>query len=93
MVCGKDRGKKGKVARCLQRDRQIIVEGLNVIIRHRRPRREREKGQRVEVSAPLDVSNVKFLCPKCGKATRVGYRLDSEGQKKRCCKKCQQVIE
>ncbi len=92
VICGKDRGKKGKVVRRFKREHKIIVEGLNLVMRHRRPRREREKGQRVEVSAPLDISNVKILCPKCGQATRVGYRLEGEGPKQRYCKKCQQAI-
>jgi large subunit ribosomal protein L24 len=56
-----------------------------------RPKREGEKGQIIEIPAALDVSNVKIICPKCGKATRVGYKVEKE-RKFRVCKKCLQEI-
>jgi len=74
IISGKDRGKKGKVIKALPKENKIVVEGVNLRKKHTRPRRQGEKGQIVEIAAPFDVSNVKLICPKCKKPTRVGYR-------------------
>lgn len=92
VITGKDKGKKGKIERCFSREHKVIIEGLNRVVRHRRSRRQGEKGQRVEISAPLDVSNLRLICPKCGKPTRVGYKLRKDQRKKRICKKCKQIF-
>ena len=91
IISGKDRGKKGKVIKSLPKENKIVVEGINLRKKHIRPRRQGEKGQIVEIAAPLDVSNVKLICPKCKKSTRVGYRV-VEKNKYRICKKCGQEI-
>ena len=75
----------------MPRSLQVLVEGINLKKKHVRPKREGEKGQVVEIPAPMNVSNVKVICPKCGKATRVGYAVDKDA-KNRICKKCKQVI-
>ena len=68
-----------------------MVEGKKKKNKHVRPKKEGEKGQMVKIPAPLDISNAKLICPKCSKATRVGYRID--GNKKfRICKKCKSEI-
>lgn len=92
IISGKDRGKTGKVTRCAHAKGKLVVDGLNIIIRHTRPRRQGEKGQRVEVSAPIDISNVRIICPKCGKPARVGYKKLPDKTKKRVCKKCDQTF-
>jgi large subunit ribosomal protein L24 len=74
IMTGKDKGKTGKVLQIFESRGRISVEGLNVAIKHMRPRKQGEKGQRIEFPAPLDSSNLMLVCPKCGKATRVGYR-------------------
>lgn len=91
IISGKDKGKNGKVTEVFPKDNRIIVEGLNIVKRHRKPRREGEKGQRVEVPRPFDVSNAELICPKCKKAARIGYRI-LEKSKVRICKKCGQEI-
>lgn len=91
IISGKDRGKKGKVLRALLKENKIVVEGINLRKKHLRPRREGEKGQIVEIAAPLDASNVKLICPKCKEPTRVGHRVVGEN-KFRVCKKCNQEI-
>lgn len=93
VISGKDKGKKGKVILTFSRRDRLQVEGVNKVIRHTRPKREGEKGQRVEISAPIHVSNVMLICPKCGKPTRVGYKVLEKGKKKRVCKKCGEVIK
>ncbi|GIW67414.1 MAG: 50S ribosomal protein L24 [Candidatus Parcubacteria bacterium] len=91
IIKGKDRGKVGKVIKALPKESRVIIEGLNLVKKHIKPRREGEKGKIIEVPRPISVSNVKLVCPNCHKATRVGYKF--EGQKKfRYCKKCQNKI-
>jgi large subunit ribosomal protein L24 len=91
IIAGKDRNKTGKVLRIFPAEKKVIVEGLNLIKKHTKPRREGEKGQRVEVPRKADVSNVMLICPKCGKETRVSYKI-VENNKFRTCKKCQAEI-
>ena len=96
IISGKDRGKKAKVLKAFPLKRRLLVEGVNLRKKHVRPKREGEKGQIVEMSAPIDVSDVKLVCPSCKKATRVGYKteLKSKDQKSkiRICKKCGKEI-
>jgi len=87
IISGKDKGKKGKVLKAFPKKRKVLVEGVNIRKKHIRPRREGEKGQIVEIPTPIDVSNVKLICLKCKKATRVGYKI-MEQKKYRICKKC-----
>ncbi|MBI2052894.1 MAG: 50S ribosomal protein L24 [Candidatus Ryanbacteria bacterium] len=84
---GKDRAKRGKVVRVYPDTGRVLVEGINQKVRHVRPRRAGEKGQRVTVSHPIPASNVLLVCPHCSKTTRVGYRI-AEKEKVRVCKKC-----
>ena len=91
IIAGKDKGRTGKILKSLPKEGGILVEGINLKKKHVRPKREGEKGQVVQIPAVLDVSNVKIICPKCGKATRVGYRTEKD-VKKRVCKKCKQDI-
>jgi large subunit ribosomal protein L24 len=91
VISGKDRQRQGKVIKALPKEGKIVVEGINIKKKHIRPRREGQKGQIVELPAPLDVSNVKLLCPKCKKPTRIGYKI-ARGEKRRICKKCKEAI-
>lgn len=87
MLAGKDRNKTGKVLNVFPKEEKVVVEGLNTIKKHSKPRREGEKGQRVELPRKVTVSNVLLICPKCGKGTRVGFKVVRE-EKHRICKKC-----
>jgi len=91
IISGKDRGKKGKVLNVFPEQRKLLVEGVNIRKKHVRPKKSGEKGQIVESPSPLSACNAKLLCPKCGKATRVGYKI-VEKKKYRVCKKCAQEI-
>ncbi|MBI2642090.1 MAG: 50S ribosomal protein L24 [Candidatus Wildermuthbacteria bacterium] len=91
VVAGKDRGRKGKVIKLFPQEHALLVEGLNMRKKHMKPRRSGEKGQVIAKEASITLANVKLLCPKCGKSTRVG--LKQVGTKKvRVCKKCGQEI-
>jgi large subunit ribosomal protein L24 len=93
MLSGKDRGKTGKVSRVLPEDRKVVVEGLNLVKRHLRARRQGQKGQIVAKERSVSISAVALVCPSCGKITRVGYRISPDGlSKSRICKKCQAPI-
>ena len=101
ILIGKDRGKSGKIFQILQKDgknTRAVVEGLNLKYKHLRARNEREKGQKIMFPAPVNISNLMLVCPKCGKATRVGYKVTTEKteikkeKKQRVCKKCQAII-
>lgn len=91
VISGKDKGRTAKVLRALPKEQKVLVEGMNLKKRHMRPKRQGEQGQVLAVAAPLQVSNVKLVCPKCGKAARVGYKLVGD-KKFRMCKKCQSEI-
>jgi len=91
IINGKDKGKKGKVLKIWPKKNKIIVEGLNLVVKHVKPRRQGEKGQRVKISVPLWLSKVMLVCPHCKKGTRVGFKFFEE-KKARICKKCKEII-
>lgn len=88
VIAGKDRGKQGKVLRSFPDRRRVIVEGVNLVKRHSRPSKENPQGGIISKEAPIHVSNVALICGSCDRAVRVAYRFDSEGNKKRFCRKC-----
>lgn len=88
---GKDRGKTNKVLRAMPREGKVVVEGLNLRKKTIRPKRQGERGQIVDVAWPMRAENVMLVCPKCGKATRVGHKKEKE-KRVRYCKKCKEVI-
>ncbi len=88
ILSGKDRNKRGKVARVLPREFKVVVDGVNLKKKHQRSRRQDKKGQVILMPAPISASAVELVCPACGKPTRVGYRLNVTGKKVRYCKKC-----
>jgi len=91
ILSGKDRGKTGKVSRVFGKEEKALVEGMNLVKRHTRPRRQGEKGQRVSVPAAIDLSNLALVCPKCSKSSRIGFKIHNKN-KFRICKKCQSEV-
>jgi len=92
IIRGKDRTKIGQVLKVLPKNNKLIIEGLNLMTRHVKPRKSGEKGQKLKVPSPIDVSNVKIICPKCKKPTRIGFRKE-KNRKVRICKKCNAIID
>ena len=91
VISGKDRGRKGKVLDVFPKKEKATVEKLNLKKKHVKPKKAGEKGQLIEISAGIHISDLKLICPKCGKAVRVSYKI--EGKKKyRICKKCKKEI-
>lgn len=89
----KEKGKRGKVL-LVSSNGKVIVEGLNIVKRHTRPRKAQEKGGIVDKPRPIDISNVSVVCPTCKKAVRVGHTLSADGKKfVRTCKKCGAILD
>ncbi|HNU96702.1 MAG TPA: 50S ribosomal protein L24 [Candidatus Portnoybacteria bacterium] len=91
IITGKDKGKNGKVTEVFPKINKIIVENLNIVKKHVKPKKQGERGQKVEVPRAINISNVQIVCPKCKKPTRIGQKLLENG-KIRLCKKCGQEI-
>lgn len=87
VINGKYRGKKGKVLEVSPSEGKIIVEGINIISKHVKPRKMGEAGGIIKAESALYADKVQLICPKCGKPTRVGHTLDKKGKKMRTCKK------
>lgn len=88
VLAGKDKGKKGKVLRAIPSQNKVVVEGINTVRKTVRPTQQNPQGGISTVEAPIQVSNVALVCPKCGKTTRAARRRDDNGKKIRVCKKC-----
>ncbi len=88
---GKDKNKTGKVLEIFPKAGRLSVEGLNIRVRFSRPKKQGEKGQRLELPAPMNVSKVMLVCPHCGQATRIGHELTPQGNMRKC-KHCRKVI-
>jgi len=88
VLTGKDRGKSGNVTRVLPDAGKVIVDGVNVAKKHQKATRATMQGGIIDKDMPIPVANVALICPACGKPTRVGYRVDTDGTKTRTCKKC-----
>ena len=87
VIAGKEKGTKGKVLETSPKTSKVLVEGVNVVTKHRKPRSAQDKGGIVKQTNPIDSSNVMVVCPTCDKATRVAHK-EVEGKKARICKKC-----
>jgi large subunit ribosomal protein L24 len=84
----KDRGKKGKVLAVSPKEGKVIVEGINVVKKHVKPRKAGDASGIIETESAIYASKVQVVCPKCDKPTRVAHKVDENGNKTRVCKKC-----
>jgi large subunit ribosomal protein L24 len=90
---GKEKGKSGKVLRVYPEKGKVIVEKLNFIKRHAKPSQQMRQGGIIEKEAPLTVSNLMLLCPKCNKPVRTGKRRLEDGKNVRVCRKCGDILD
>jgi large subunit ribosomal protein L24 len=93
VMTGKDRGKKGRVRFVFPKEERLIVEGVNMIKKHTRAVGGIRQAGILEREAPMHISNVMLVCPKCNKSVRVGFRFLEDGRKVRFCKRCQEVVD
>ena len=87
VLSGKDKGKKGKVQSTKPSEAKVVVEGVNLVTCHTKPRRQGEEGGIVKKEAPIYACKVMTVCPKCSKPTRVAHKIEG-GKKTRVCKHC-----
>ena len=87
VLSGKDRGKQGKVLGTVPADGKVVVEGINMVTCHVKPRKQGETGGIVKREAAIAACKVQVVCPKCSKATRVAHKIEI-GKKTRVCKHC-----
>lgn len=88
---GKYRGKISKILKSIPKENRVIVEGVNIVKKHARPQKSGEKGKILEIPSPISVANVKLVCKKCKKPTKVEYKFVIKKEKQikvRICKKC-----
>ena len=87
VLSGKDKGKQGKVLGTVPSEAKVVVEGINMVTKHVKPRRQGEQGGIVKAEGAIYACKVMPVCPKCGKGTRVAHKI-ADGKKSRVCKHC-----
>lgn len=92
VVAGKDKGKTGKVIKSIIGNEKVVVDKVNIAKKHVKSQYEGKKGEIIEKPMPIHISNVKLICPKCGKPTRVAFKRTEAGKGVRVCKKCKEDI-
>jgi large subunit ribosomal protein L24 len=92
VIAGREKGKTGKVLRVMPDAGRAMVERLNIVKRHSKPRGAASPGGIVEKEAPLDISNLMFFCERCNAPVRVGYRIAADKTKSRVCRSCHEPL-
>jgi len=93
VIAGKDKGRVGKIIKVYKKSDKALVERINMIKRHTKARAAGQEGQIVEKEAPVHVSNLMLVCPKCTNTVRVANKTLDDGTKVRICKKCTESVE
>ena len=93
VVKGRDRGKQGRIQQVFPHKEKVLVEGVNVVMRHQKATGGVRQAGIIQKELPVPISNVRLICTHCSRTTRIGYRVLADGTKARICKKCQEVIE
>ena len=88
VLSGKDKGKQGKILEVMPKEGKVVVEKINVVSRHTKPRKQGDQGGILKKEAPIYACKVQPVCPKCGKPTRAAHKVQADGKKVRICKKC-----
>lgn len=92
VLAGKDKGKTGKVLSADPKNNRVVVDGVNIITKHNKPRSAQVPGGIEKTNGTIDSSNVQVICPSCNKATRIG-NAEVNGKKTRVCKKCGAALD
>jgi large subunit ribosomal protein L24 len=87
VLAGKDKGKEGTISRVIPEKNRVIVDGVNVVKKHQKATSQARQGGIIDREMPIHASNVAIISSSDGKPTRVGYRIDEEGNKIRICKR------
>ncbi len=89
---GKDKGKKGRVLTLLAPGTHALIEGLNMVKKHKRQTRQDQQGGIVSIEMPVSMANLQLVCKSCNRPTRVGFSVSQDGLKSRICKSCKEAI-
>ena len=92
VIAGKNKGTKGKVRQTLPKESKVVIEGVNVVKRHMKPRGAARQAGIIEREAPICVSKVMLLCTKCDRPARISFRFLEDGKKVLICRRCEEVI-
>lgn len=90
---GKDRGKKGKVLSVIPDDKMVLVEGVNMSTKHKKPRSRYQQGGIIHQESPINSAKVMLVCERCGKPTKIKKEVLDNGAKSRICKHCNETID
>jgi len=93
VLSGKDKGKKGKVLGVFPKDGMVLVEGVNMSTKHKKPRGRYQEGGIIHQESPINSSKVMLICERCKSPTKIGKSILENGQKARVCKKCNEIID
>lgn len=93
LLAGKDKGKEGKVLHVDRKQARVIVEGLNMVRKTRRPDQQNQKGGIIDIEAPVRISNAMVVCPKCSQPNRVKKKQLENGKRVRICGKCGEILD
>jgi large subunit ribosomal protein L24 len=93
VISGKERGKTGKVLRVKPKEDAVIIERINVVKRHTKPRGPQQAGGIVEKEASIPASNIMIMCDKCNAPVRIGQKILADGNKVRLCRRCGEALD
>lgn len=93
VLTGKNAGKTGKVLKVLAEDARVIVEGVNMSVKHKKPRGRNQQGGIINQESAISSSNVMLICGKCKRPSKIGHKILENGEKVRVCKSCGEVID
>lgn len=89
---GKDKGKKGRVLKIYSAANKALVEGVNMVKKHKRQTRQDQQGGVVSIELPISISNIMVVCKNCSQPARIGFKALADGTKARFCKSCNEAI-
>lgn len=92
VIKGKDRGKKGKVLQILSQGKRAIVEGLNLVKKHKRRTQTDQQGGVVSIEMPISLPNIMLFCKQCNRPVRAGFSILKDGTKSRICRSCKETL-
>ena len=92
VLSGSEKGKKGKIIAVSPKEGKVIIEKVNLVSKHVKPRRMGDQGGIVEAEGAMYASKVQIVCPRCGKPTRIAHKILEDGSKERICKKCGEAL-
>jgi len=93
VIKGKNKGKKGRILKIFPKDARALVEGINFVKKHTKPRSATQRGGIITMEKPISISNIQYFCMKCNKPVRLGIKILGDETKARFCRKCNELVE